>query len=155
MSEFFSFDTSAIINGRRDLLPPEVFPTLWGHIEHMIMTGSVHSIDVVKDELSKRDDQVSAWAKSQTNLFLPLGIPVQEAATSILEEHPRLMGAGKGRNAADPFVIALAIVNRGVVVTEELLTGNIANPRIPDVCAALSVPCVNLIGFIRLQGWRY
>ena len=32
----YSFDTSVFINGRRDLLPPEVFPTLWVNIEQTI-----------------------------------------------------------------------------------------------------------------------
>lgn len=79
----------------------------------------------------------------------------QQSVTTLLEDHPKLMGAGGGRNAADPFVIALAIVNAGVVVTEETRSGNSTKPRIPDVCAALSVPCVYLIGFVRLQGWSY
>lgn len=37
---FYSFDTSSIMNGRRDLLPPTVFRTLWSHIELMIAEGT-------------------------------------------------------------------------------------------------------------------
>lgn len=47
----YSFDTSVFINGRRDLLPPEVFPTLWANIEQMIVVGSIRAVDVVRDEL--------------------------------------------------------------------------------------------------------
>jgi hypothetical protein len=47
----YSFDTSVFINGRRDLLPPEIFLTLWANIEQMIAAGSIRAVDVVHDEL--------------------------------------------------------------------------------------------------------
>lgn len=152
---FYSFDTSSIMNGRRDLLPPTVFRTLWTNIEVMIGVGSIRAVDVVRDELGKRDDDSSQWAKQQDGLFLALEADIQLATSSVLASHPRLMGVGKGRNGADPFVIGLAIARSGVVVTEETATGNIDKPRIPDVCQALNVPCVSLIGFITQQGWSF
>jgi hypothetical protein len=51
-----SFDTSAFINGRRDLYPPAIFPTLWELIEDKISTGAIRSIDLVKAEISARED---------------------------------------------------------------------------------------------------
>ena len=52
----------------------------------------------------------------------------------------------------DPFVIAIAMVKSGTVVTEET-DGNIAKPRIPDVCDALGVHCLTLMEYIEAQGW--
>jgi Domain of unknown function (DUF4411) len=49
----YSFDTSVFINGRRDLLPPKVFPTLWANIEQLIADGVIRSVDVVRDELAR------------------------------------------------------------------------------------------------------
>lgn len=152
---FYSFDTSSIMNGRRDLLPPTVFRTLWANIEAMIVIGHIRAVDVVRDELSKRDDDASRWAKQQDGLFFALEEDIQQATSRVLAVHPQLMGVGKGRNAADPFVIGLAIARSGTVVTEETATGNIDRPRIPDVCQALKVPCVSLIGFITQQGWSF
>lgn len=150
-----SFDTSSLLNGQRDLLPPEVFPTMWNNVQAMIDTGDVRCIDVVRDELTRRDDQVSAWAKTQADLFVPLTLDVQVATRGVLAAHPELMGVGGGRNAADPFVIGLAVARGGTVVTEETPRGRIDRPRIPDVCDALGVPWTNLVGFVRLQGWRF
>ena len=65
------------------------------------------------------------------------------------------MGRGGGRNAADPFVIGLARARGGTVVTEETLSGNLERPRIPDVCDAVGVPWLNLIGFVSAQGWSF
>lgn len=152
---FYSFDTSSIMNGRRDLLPPTVFRTLWSNLEAMVVAGQVRAVDVVRDELSKRDDDASQWAKRQDGLFLPLEEDIQQATSRVLAAHPKLMGVGKGRNAADPFVIGLAIARSGVVVTEETASGNLNKPKIPDVCEALNVPCLNLIRFVTNQGWSF
>jgi hypothetical protein len=65
------------------------------------------------------------------------------------------MSKGGGRNAADPFVIGLAHARGGVVVTEETLSGNIDKPRIPDVCNAVGVRWLTLVGFVREQCWTY
>jgi hypothetical protein len=151
----FSFDTSSLLNGRRDLLPPEVFTTLWTNVEAMIAAGDARAVDVVRDELTKRDDEVSTWARAQAGLFLPLDEPVQQATREILAAHPRLMGKGGGRNAADPFVIGLARVHGAIVVTEEAPSGNLDKPRIPDICEAMGAGWLNLIGFVRQQGWSF
>jgi hypothetical protein len=153
---FFSFDTSSVINGRRDLLPPVVFRSVWLNVEAAIAAGEVRSIDVVRDELSTRDDDVHAWARTQEGLFVPLDDTVQRATREVLAAHPKLMGRGGGRNAADPFVIGLAMARGGVVVTQETMSGNVVNkPRIPDVCQALGVPWTNLVGFLQQQGYSY
>jgi hypothetical protein len=152
---FYSFDTSSLLNGRRDLLPPSVFRSVWENIETAIGDGDIRCVDVVRDELSKRDDEVHSWAKTQNALFVPLEAAIQRATSEVLRAHPKLMGRGGGRNAADPFVIGLAIVRGGTVTTEETMSGNLQKPRIPDVCTALGVPCTNLVGFLLKQGYSY
>jgi hypothetical protein len=154
VTTLYSFDTSAFINGRRDLLPPETFPSLWSRVEEMIGHGAIRSTDEVERELSKRADEVHTWAKTQTDLFVSLDERLQRETSAILKAHPRLLGKGGGRNAADPFVIALASLNGGVVVTEER-PRNLTSPRIPDVCHALGVRCLGLVDFIREQGWTF
>lgn len=151
----YSTDTSSLLNGRRDLLPPDVFSSLWANVEAMIDAGVVRAVDVVKDELERRDDEVSGWARSLGRLFVPLDEDVQRATSRVLAVHPRLTGQGKGRNAADPFVIGLAVARSGVVVTEERPTGNLGRPKIPDVCDAMGVRWLNLVGFVQEQGWRF
>jgi hypothetical protein len=36
-----------------------------------------------------------------------------------------------------------------VVVTGEMLTGNLDKPRIPDVCRAKNIRCINFLEMIR------
>lgn len=151
----YSFDTSAILNGRRDLFRPTVFHTLWAHIEDAITAGLIRSVDEVQREIARRDDDTRQWADAQSGLFVPLDLPIQQSATQVLNLHPRLIGQGGRRSAADPFVIALAIVNNGTVVTDEHATGNMNRPHIPDVCGDLGVPCLNLMEYIEAQGWTF
>lgn len=150
-----SFDTSSLLNGRRDLLPPEVFRSLWANVEAMIASGEIRAVDVVRDELGRRDDEVNRWARAQANLFVALDADIQRATREVLAQHPRLMGQGGGRNAADPFVVGLARARGGIVVSEERPSGNLNKPKIPDVCDALGVRWLNLIAFVRAQGWSF
>ena len=60
----------------------------------------------------------------------------------------------RGCSGQDPFVIAIAMVKSGTVVTEET-DGNIAKPRIPDVCDARGVHCLTLMGYIEALGWTF
>ena len=91
-----SFDTSVLINGRRDLLPPVVFVTAWRNIEQTIAAGGVRCVDVVSDELTVRDDEVSRWAKTQTGLFVPLSEELQQATSDVLRAHLGWSGSAAG-----------------------------------------------------------
>lgn len=145
-----------MINGRRDLLPPDTFPTLWSNIEAMVEAGDIRCVDLVLDELAKREgDEIHTWAKSQRGLFLPLEEDIQQEVRVVLAAHPRLIGIGSGRSGADPFVIALAKVYGGTVVSEEKESRNLAKPKIPDVCRAMGIAHVNLMGFVQAQGWIF
>lgn len=151
----YSFDTSSLLNGQRDLLPPGTFPTVWQNIEAMIAAGSIRAIDLVRDELTARADDVNDWARRQSRLFVPLTEDVQLAVRDVLVEHQRIIGIGSGRSGADPFVIALARTCGGTVVTEETPSRNLTKPKIPDVCQAMGVRQLNLLGFIQEQGWVF
>jgi len=151
----YSFDTSSLLNGRRDLLPPAVFTSVWTKIEAKITAGEIGAVDSVRDELDRHDDDTCRWARAQQQLFHPLTEDVQRSTTTVLAQHSKLMGAGGGRNAADPFVIGLAHARGCVVVTEETRSGKLDKPRIPDVCIALDISWTNLVGFIGQQGWQF
>ena len=151
----YSFDTSSILNGRRDLFRPTVFVRLWEQIEDGIASGIIRAVDEVKNELSRRDDDAKRWADRQSGLYVPIEVDVQNATTAILRAHPDLVRAGGKRSGGDPFVIALAMARNGVVVSEETRSGNLSKPRIPDVCDSLGVPVLNLMGFIESQRWTF
>ena len=151
----YSIDTSAILDGWRRYYPPDAFPGLWRQLETLIARGDLRATEEVLHELEKRDDEVHAWAKAQSDFFVPIDDPVQEAVASVLAEFPKLIDTRTGRSAADPFVIAFGMANSCAVVTGERPTNNPERPNIPDVCADLGISCHDLLTLIRAQGWSF
>lgn len=149
----YSFDTSAIINGRRDIYKPTTFGPIWDAIDEMILAGQVRAVDEVKRELKRKSDEATTWAMQRPGLFVPLSRQIQLATRDVLAKHPRLLGQGGGlRNGADPFVIALAHARNGAVVTQET-PRNLRKPRIPDVCDDMGIPWMTLPEFVDAQRW--
>ena len=150
----YSFDTSVLIESWNRRLLPATFVSFWERLDETISAGLVQAVDEVRNELSNRDDNLKAWAKLRGHMFVPLEHDIQRATTRVLEYAERMVGMGKGRNGADPFVIALAVARDGVVVTEEY-KGSLAKPKIPSVCEALGVRCLTTVEFIQEQGWTF
>ena len=149
----YSFDSGAFINGRREIFMPKTFGAIWTRIEGMVAIGQVRAVDEVKRELAKKDDDTTKWARSQVRLFVPLTADIQLATKEILAEYPRLLGTGRSRNGADPFVIGLARARGGTVVTQENRGKNANNPHVPDVCEWMGIPWLTLPQFVDNQGW--
>lgn len=154
----YSLDTSGLLDGWLRYYSPDVFPGFWRRLEDLIAAGEVRAIDEVLRELERKEgDAVHRWARAQGGLFVAIDGPgIQEAVTEVLRLHPKLMKAGGTRSSCDPWVIALAMTNSGcAVVTGERASGSLEKPRIPDVCAALGVDCISLLGLMRREGWTF
>ena len=132
-----------------------VFPSLWSLIEEMIKVGELLPTDEVLAELSQKDDAVYQWAKTNSAMFVPLDEDIQRATQEILDQFPRLVGAMKDRNRADPFVIALAKVKDAIVVTGEKSVGTRDRPRIPIVCDHFGISHRTMLELIREKGWTF
>ncbi|MCW3018991.1 MAG: hypothetical protein JWN10_1299 [Solirubrobacterales bacterium] len=150
----YCFDTSVLIECWSRSYPPDVFPGLWVKLDALIAQQEVLCADEVRVELERQEDELTKWIKVRPQLFVPLDDAIQRATSEVLAGHPLLMKATKNRNGADPFVIATAQVRGLTVVTEEK-GGTDTKPKIPSVCAALRVPCINVLSFIRDQGWSF
>lgn len=152
---FFSFDTSAFINGQRDIFRPTTFGPLWDAIAKMIEVQDILAVDEVKREIRRKDDDVAKWVLSQRGLFVSLEHDIQKATKEVLVACPRLMAQhGANRNSADPFVVGLALARGGTVVTQETPANSPRKPRIPDACIAVGVPWMTLPDFVDAQRWQ-
>ena len=149
----YSVDTSAILHAWRRSYPPDVFPSLWGKVDGLIRQGDLIATEEVLVELQRQDDEVYAWALQHRMMFLPIDERIQQVVRQILLHHPRLLDTRKSRSGADPFVIALAQIERCTVVTNERRTSSPSRPHIPDVCAAMGIRSIDILGLIREQGW--
>jgi len=151
----YCLDTSAILEGRVRTYPPKTFITLWGKIELTIEKGLIVAPAEVLVELAKKEDSVFEWAKGHNNLNIPLTTDIQLAAKEVLRQFSRLVDSRKTSSQADPFVIALAMIEKRAVVTGEKNDGTPDKPKIPFVCASLGVKCINFLEMIQDQDWTF
>ena len=149
----YSVDTSAILNAWNRYYPPDVFPTIWEGIDDLIVRGVLISTEEVLVELERKDDDVHAWAKAHGKFSIPLDEQIQIVVARILQQFPRLVDTRRNRSGADPFVIALAVVEECAVVTYEGRSNSQDRPHIPDVCDAMGIRCIDVLQLIREQKW--
>lgn len=149
----YSMDSSGILDLFR-YYPPDVFPTIWTQMDSAARNGIIFAIDEVYRELEKKDDVAFGWLKTRRMIVVALDTPIQQRVAAILAVHPRLVDTRKNRSSGDPFVIALAQSRGFSVVTGEKPSGVLARPRIPDVCGALKIPCMNVLSMFRTEGWK-
>ncbi len=110
----------------------------------------------VVEEIKKKTAAVSAWCKPrETRMVVRTTNAVANTVTEILDQHKRLVMNLKGRNRADPFVVAVAKIRGAIVVTGEGSDGTADRPKIPYVCAQLGIPCIRFLDVIRREKWRF
>jgi len=143
----FVFDTSAYISGWHHHLRPKTFPGVWSLIEAALDDGRIVSPRAVYAELETKDDDLIAWAKPRTALFVDPSEDVQRAAGLIQGDLPH----NPLRNTADPWVIAEAQARGWTVVTYEGQTFSGApiptarwHRSMPGICQRYGVVCVTL-----------
>lgn len=144
----YVFDTNIFINLQRRQ-PIDLYPTVWNKIGELMSQGVIISSQEVFDEIAIGGDDLEKWAKVRKECFLPSDISVQQKVRDILRNHRGLIEGGTKKNSADPFVVALAQDKHYKVVTEETRTRNANSPKIPDVCDAYSIECLNFVSFAR------
>ncbi len=150
----YCLDTSCILEGWRRHYPPDVFEGFWRDLQRLIDEGVAISPDAVRKELLKQDDEVAIWAERQTTCFVPFDEVQEPHLIEVMTEHELLVKNTPKRNAADPFVIALA-KTRGIMVVSEEQPGGARKPKIPDVCQAMKIKCISVVGLMRNEGWTY
>lgn len=121
----------------------------------VINSGEIIVSDEVYRELERKSDDLHDWIKTRKQMLVPLDEPIQIRAAQLLAEFPRLVDTQRGRSKADPFVIATALEKGAVVVTGEVVTGNLEKPRIPDVCQVKGVRCITFLQMIRDLGLTF
>lgn len=149
----YSVDSSGILDLFR-YYPPDVFPTIWKQMDSAVTGGVIFAIDEVYRELEKKDDVAFQWLKARRNIVVAIDMEIQQRVKKILADHPRLTDTRKSRSSGDPSVVGLAQARGLSVVTGERASGVLSKPNIPDVCAGLGIPCMNVLAMFRQEGWR-
>jgi hypothetical protein len=118
--------------------------------------GSLRSVKEVRRELERncRFTHVSDWVRAHRSVFRRPSAD-EEAFISEMFTHEkyrefvRRQSILKGLPVADPFIIASAKVNGGLVVTME--SRKSGGARIPTVCDDYEIECTDLEGFLERE----
>lgn len=153
----YCIDSSALIAAWSERYPIEHFPRFWDALHELLASGRAIAPQEVFTECSKKSDDLTAWLKKRSAMFVELDEPIQIRAAAILVQFPRLVGARKARTSADAFVIALALERKLTLITEERPTGSPNRPNIPDVLAHPDFICprLDLLGLIKAEKWIF
>lgn len=150
----YVLDTSIWIRIGRNH-PPDIFVSLWGHLDQGIANGTICSPEEVLHELEQGTDNLADVLSAKDGLFVPLATELQAAVSEVNEQCPSLHDPESDRNRADPFVVALGKLKRATVVSGE---GARKSPnsrlKIPDACGVVGVTVTDWFAFLRAQGWR-
>ena len=152
----YCLDTNVFIEAWNRYYSMELCPEYWDILDDLAKRGSIFAPIEVKREIQKADDGLSEWIKEKPYLFKEITLPVQEQLRFIMASHGRLVDSIKQRSIADPWVIAFALAEKAIVVTKEMPVGmDSRRIRIPDVCKAFHVPCMNDFQFAREIGIKF
>jgi hypothetical protein len=151
----YCIDTSSIFEWYVRTYPPSIFPGLPKRLEGLIAAGRLFSPKAVLDEI-RPGDECHKWVKAQADLFVEESVPVQHLVRKLMARHHNPQKPLKGINGADPFVIAMAMTGGAhwIVVADEH-AGSAENRKIPFVCGAESVQCINFQGLMKAEGWQF
>jgi hypothetical protein len=157
-AEMYSFDTSAFMDWQARCYPIDVFASLANKIAEMIVAGACLAIALAEEGINAVGTPgLRAWAKTNSGLFVSLDSMTIIEASSIESKYPDLTDPKSPYQSADAYVIALAKVRNGIVVSQETSAAEKRSPKrtpyIPDVCRDLGIACINLLGLMRREKW--
>jgi hypothetical protein len=155
----YSVDSSSFMDWQARYYPVDVFASMVGRIDGLIAAGRFFAPALVKEEISVvGTGDLNSWAKGRPAIFVATGELLAEAQT-IQNAFPGLRDPKAEFEEADAYVIALAKIRGGIVITQETPAAEKRNPKrshfIPDVCREMGIPCFNLLGMMRRESWVF
>ena len=154
----YSVDTNVLMEWQFRAYPTDIFESLVAKVDALIGEKRFLAPELVDEELGAVGTAaLVAWAKARKAMFVPLADVLVEAQ-SIQSRFPGLRDPKAEYEEADAYVIALAKLRDGIVVTQETSAAEKKNPKrthfIPDVCRELGLPCISLLGMMRRESWK-
>lgn len=154
----YSLDTSFFMDWQARYYPVDVFRSLEQRIESLIEDGRGRAVALVREEIDAvGTPDLRGWVKKHRRLFVPMSSEIQKAGAAIEARYPDLLDPKSPYQSADAYVIALAQIEGGIVVSQETSASEKRKPArnyyVPDACRELGVSCVNLLGLMRRERW--
>jgi len=146
-NEIFIIDMSSL-KELHDRYPKILFPTIWQNITSLILEGQLYShIEVLREIRNTiyAKDKLLLWTNKNKKIFSGLD-DCQISKIPLIKSkfNSDYWNNNMNRPApwADPYLIAMAICEKGIIVTQEHKTK--AN-RIPPIAKGFGIDSLNLL----------
>lgn len=154
----FCLDSNVFIEAKNGPYGFDIVPGFWEWLDRMVEVGQLYSTVTVYDELTEGDDELAQWAKDRRNtgLFVEhesgAQLEFQRIADHVARNYER-QHADPFLAGADPWVIAQALADGATVVTREAAVNIYSKKvKIPNICSAFDVPCIDTFAMLRTAG---
>lgn len=156
----YLFDTNIFVESKK-ILPMDVWPTFWTKMVVLINSGTIYSIDKVKDEIDKGGDELTDWIHDNAprGFFLRQDVAVMKKLAETVEwanKNPinfTPAAIADYVKVADSYLVATAAAKDMTLVTYEK-----SNPmskkriKIPDACNGIGARYCDLNTALRELG---
>jgi hypothetical protein len=135
-------------------------PAFWDWLDQSNASGSVYSIEKVRDELIGGGDELADWASARGAAFFLA--PDSDTVVSLAQVSSWAGGGGYEPGAvsqflqvADYYLVAQAHALGYVVVTHEVAANSVKKIKIPNACIALGVKSMSPYEMLRTERARF
>ncbi len=151
-------DTNVFMDWQFRHYPTDIFPSILSRIDSLIAEQRFCAPELVDEELRKvGTPELAEWSDAHSAIWVP-NADALATALEIQSRFPGMLDPKAEYDEADAYIIALAHVKDGIVVTQETPAAEKRKPArpmyIPDVCRELGVHCITLQGLMRREGWK-
>ena len=160
MKYLFLVDTNFFIQAHRVSYPFDVVPSFWNKVKDLADNDKIFSIDKVKDEIYRNEDDLKKWC--QSNLKEDFWKDTSEVSKeySTLANWAVKQTTRYTQNAindfldstnADAFLIAYALADptARIIVTYEIADKKKSIIKIPNVCVPFKIKHLDPISMFR------
>lgn len=156
MASIYCIDSCSLMSAMRDTYPISTFGSLWEELGKSFEDGILISTQIVYEEIETGDDELLNWAEAYKPFFLRVDESLVHEVATVVTKYPTLIDHTSPREQADPYLIGLAKLKSGIVVTEERFVGdNARRIKIPNVCKSEGIESIRLIEMIKRMNWKF
>lgn len=160
----YVLDSNVFMEAARRYYAFDIAPAFWHGLVAHAGNGRVCSIDRVKDEIDRGNDELKEWANSDFHSWF-----ATTDQADVISAYGRIMVFVNGQDQytdaakadfsrvdnADAWIVAYALAKGHCVVTHEQFDPNArAKVPMPNVCRPLSVPWTDTFQMLRDLGIR-
>lgn len=157
----FLLDADVLIQAHRSYYAFDICPGFWDCLVAGHDKGRVQSIDRVRDEIAGSGDRLEQWTEGSVPAEFFVDTKVQDVLAQFgqiqawVDASKQFTDAAKEkfRDDADGWLVAYAKARGCVVVTREKFEQDIKhNVKIPNICRAFDVECIDTFKMLRELG---